>query len=67
MDERGAMMKTMKSDETIERKRYPSRCDLCGGNVIEQVVTLTYPDPSGKVRVIEGVPAGVCDQCHGNI
>lgn len=47
-----------------ERKAYPSRCDLCGGDVVEAIVTLTYPDAESRVRVIEGAPAGVCDQCH---
>lgn len=57
-------MTAMKPNDAIERKAYPSRCDLCGGDVVEQIVTLTYPDPEGGVRVIEGVPAGVCQQCH---
>lgn len=57
-------MKDMRSSEAVERKAYPSSCDLCGGEVVEKVVTLTYPDAAGKVRVIEGAPAGVCDQCH---
>jgi len=46
------------------RKRYPSQCHACRGHIVEGTVTLTYPDREGKVRVIEGVPAGVCDQCH---
>lgn len=24
---------------------------------------LTLPDREGRIRIIEGVPAGVCDQC----
>ncbi|MGH2746658.1 MAG: YgiT-type zinc finger protein [Actinomycetota bacterium] len=47
-----------------ERETYPERCDLCGGTVSEQLVSLALPDRDGRVRIIEGVPAGVCDQCH---
>lgn len=47
-----------------ERKRYPSECSLCRGRIVERRVTLPYVDREGKVRVIEGAPAGVCDQCH---
>lgn len=57
-------MNSMKANDAIERKAYPSRCDLCGGEVVEEFVTLTYPDKQGGVRVIEGAPAGVCQQCH---
>lgn len=57
-------MKEMKPNDAIEKKAYPSRCDLCGGDVAEEIVTLTYPDHDGGVRVIEGAPAGVCQQCH---
>lgn len=57
-------MTDMKAIDAIERKAYPSRCDLCGGEVVEESVTLTYPSREGKVRVIEGAPAGVCQQCH---
>ena len=57
-------MSEMKPNDAIERKSYPSRCDLCGGEVVEEIVTLTYPDADGRVRVIEGAPAGVCQQCH---
>ena len=27
-------------------------------------MTLTLPDSGGHIRIIEGVPAGVCEQCH---
>jgi YgiT-type zinc finger domain-containing protein len=57
-------MTEMKANDAIERKAYPTRCDLCGGDVVEEIVTLTYPDKEGRVRVIEGAPAGVCQQCH---
>lgn len=57
-------MRDMKADDAIERKVYPTRCDLCGGDIVEEIVTLTYPDRNGGVRVIEGAPAGVCQQCH---
>lgn len=51
-------MNSMKANDAIERKAYPSRCDLCGGEVVEELVTLSYPDKQGRVRVIEGAPAG---------
>lgn len=57
-------MTEMKANDAIERKAYPTRCDLCGGDVVEEIVTLTYPDKEGRVRVIEGAPAGVCQQCR---
>ena len=44
-------------------KKYPSRCPLCGGPIIEQIVTLSYDQPDGTVRLVHGVPAGVCDVC----
>lgn len=47
-----------------ERKTYPSQCSLCRGSIAEQIVTLPYVDRNGNVRVIRGVPAGVCQQCH---
>lgn len=47
-----------------DRKRYPTRCDLCGGTVVERVVDLTYPTRDGTMRLVKGAPAGVCDQCH---
>lgn len=47
-----------------ERKKYPSECDLCRGDVSEETITLTYADRDGVVRIVYGVPAGVCQQCH---
>lgn len=37
---------------------------MCRGTVSEETVTLAYPDGAGNVRIIRGVPAGVCQQCH---
>ena len=47
-----------------ERKKYPSMCRRCGGEVDERVVNLTFPQRDGSLRVVEAAPAGVCDQCH---
>lgn len=47
-----------------ERKKYPSQCSTCRGRIVERIVTCTLPDRKGHLRIIEGVPAGVCDQCH---
>lgn len=58
------MMERMKFPGPEHRKKYPSTCDLCGGTIIERRVNLPYPDGDGTVRLIEGAPAGVCDQCH---
>lgn len=57
-------MEGMKFPAPEDRETYPVTCDLCGGAVTEQVATLTLPDSQGRIRIIEGVPAGVCDQCH---
>jgi YgiT-type zinc finger domain-containing protein len=57
-------MTIMRFPAPEQRETYPEKCDLCGGRVTEQVVTLSLPDPDGKIRIIHGVPAGVCDQCH---
>ena len=42
---------------------YPSRCAQCGGPVEEQILTLPYPAENGSVRVVRGVPVGVCRVC----
>lgn len=47
-----------------KRKKYPSECSWCRGWIAERLVTLSYVDRDGNVRVIRGAPAGVCDQCH---
>lgn len=47
-----------------ERKKYPSECSRCGGKIVERLVTLTYSQRGGGIRLVEGVPAGVCDLCH---
>lgn len=57
-------MEAMRFPRPEDRETYPQACDLCGGSVTERVVTLTLPDREGRIRIIEGVPAGVCDQCH---
>lgn len=51
-------MRDMRAHDTLGRKIYPSHCDLCGGDVVEEIVTLTYPERDGSLRVIEGAPAG---------
>lgn len=50
--------------EPDKRRTYPSKCSVCGGTVTEGTVNISLPDPDGTIRLIEGVPAGVCDQCH---
>jgi YgiT-type zinc finger domain-containing protein len=48
-----------------QRQTYPSDCSVCLGPVVPKRVALTYPgrESRTKVRVVEGVPAGVCEQC----
>jgi YgiT-type zinc finger domain-containing protein len=48
-----------------QRQTYPSGCSVCLGPVVPRQVALTYPGKESptKVRVIDGVPAGVCEQC----
>lgn len=58
------MMTAMGMPPPQSRKQYPSKCSVCGGVVTEQVITVSVPDQEGRVRLIQGVPAGVCDQCH---
>ncbi len=58
------MMDTMRFPPPGHRKKYPSRCDLCGGTVTERRVNLPYPDKDGTIRLVEGAPVGVCEQCH---
>ena len=43
--------------------RYTKSCVICEGDVVEQRVTVVYPDRQGGQRVIHNVPAGVCQQC----
>ncbi|MDQ4144899.1 MAG: YgiT-type zinc finger protein [Actinomycetota bacterium] len=47
-----------------ERETYPETCYLCGGMVTKQVITISLPEADGRIRLIHGVPAGVCGQCH---
>jgi hypothetical protein len=47
-----------------QKETCPQTSDLCGRGVTEQTFTLTRPDCEGRVRIIEGVPAEVCDQYH---
>ena len=37
-------------------------CYFCGGKVVERIVELEYRW-KGRLYLIEGVPAGVCQQC----
>lgn len=46
------------------RKQYPSKCPICGGLVQEATVNLSFPDPDGGVKLVQGVPAGVCNACR---
>jgi YgiT-type zinc finger domain-containing protein len=45
------------------RSPYPSRCVQCGGTVVEQFLTLSYPSDPGQVRLIRRAPVGVCASC----
>ena len=58
------MMANMEFPAPEKRKKYPSKCSLCGGTVTESTVDMPLPDRDGTIRLIEGVSAGVCDQCH---
>jgi len=51
------------TDRSGIARPYPSRCILCGGPVEEQVLTLPYTGENGSVRVVRGVPVGVCRVC----
>jgi YgiT-type zinc finger domain-containing protein len=59
------MISPMGLPEANESKTYPPDCSVCIGTVVEKLVTLTYPvrRDSTDVRVVAGVPAGVCSQC----
>ena len=46
-----------------ELKAYPSLCIQCGGPVGEDRVTLSLVGKDGRVRLVRGVPAGVCRSC----
>lgn len=46
-----------------QRKKYPSKCSTCDGTITERIVNLTYPDRNESIRLVEGAPAGACDQC----
>jgi YgiT-type zinc finger domain-containing protein len=46
-----------------ELKKYPSLCIQCGGPVTEDHVTLSLVGLNGHVRLVRGVPAGVCGSC----
>lgn len=58
------MSEQVRFEPPTHRKLYPSRCALCGGSVREEVVSLTYPWAEGRSRIVENVPAGVCQACH---
>lgn len=44
-----------------KREIYPDKCSVCGGTVTEETVDVPLPDRDGTIRLIQGVPAGVCD------
>ena len=46
-----------------ERKKYPWKCSVCGGEVAKGTIGGPLPDCDGAIWLIEGVPAAVCDQC----
>lgn len=48
-----------------QRKTYPRDCTVCLGPVVPKRVALTYPGKvtPTSVRMVDGVPAGVCEQC----
>jgi YgiT-type zinc finger domain-containing protein len=46
-----------------ELRKYPSLCIQCGGPVEEDQVTLSLVGRDGRVRLVRGVPAGVCRSC----
>lgn len=45
------------------RKKYPSKCPICGGSIEEATVTLPFPDQNDGIKLVQGVPAGVCSSC----
>lgn len=52
-----------KFETPVERRDYPSSCPTCGGSVTERTVTLALPEPGAGTRIVEHVPAGVCNMC----
>jgi len=57
------MTEQPKSSISPGRKPYPTRCPICGGEVVERLVTLTYSLGDDHTRIVSGVPAGVCRSC----
>lgn len=57
------MMKAMEFPSPEQLKKYPSKCSVCGGTVAERTIDIPLPDSEGTIRLIEEVPAGVCDEC----
>ena len=55
----------MKFPPAEQRKTYPPDCTVCLGPIVPKRVALTYPgkETPTRVRVVDGVPAGVCEQC----
>lgn len=52
-----------KAFEPPKRKRaFPRVCPICGGPIKRAKVTLSFPDGEG-VKIVRGVPAGVCASC----
>jgi|GEM_PF-3329395 len=58
------MSRRLKFEPPKHRKAYPTHCPVCGGLIEPQDVDLTEPAPDGSIRIIRGVPAGVCSSCH---
>jgi YgiT-type zinc finger domain-containing protein len=56
-------MKPVRLPPKSERKALSSACARCCGPVEQKVVTITYPGADRDVRIVRGVPAGVCSQC----
>lgn len=45
------------------KNAYPPCCALCGGTVSEEIVALPYPGGDDTTRMVNHVPAGVCQTC----
>jgi YgiT-type zinc finger domain-containing protein len=57
-------MKRQPFEPPKDRKKYPSKCPLCGGIIEEAIVTVPFPDENGGVKLVQAVPAGVCGSCR---
>ncbi|MBW3589851.1 MAG: type II toxin-antitoxin system MqsA family antitoxin [Actinobacteria bacterium] len=45
------------------KKEFPRLCPICGGSINKTTVTLSFPDDQGSIKIVQGVPAGVCSSC----